>query len=160
MKSPRQCCMSPKRRDCFQPRDASPYPRGSTSSSPRTRVKQADKHTGRETWRRCDIALPAHLQTEEMPFLLCYTKPHPPQIQHVSVLVPQRRADPEEKAAGPTLEGVIRCRVTALPHLPGLNPHSKTLRIREQSINRWRVCHRGIWIHFYHFYVSALFMFR
>lgn len=34
---PKRCCTSPRRKDCSQPRDASPYLRGSTSSSRRSR---------------------------------------------------------------------------------------------------------------------------
>lgn len=87
MRWPRRCCMSPKKRDCSQPRDASPYPSGSTSFSPRRRGGQTD-------WRRCEIALPAHLHTEpQRSSLLCSTyspRPTSPQIQHVSVQVPQR----------------------------------------------------------------------
>lgn len=111
MRWPRRCCTSPKRRDCSQPRDASPYPSGSTSFSPRRR-----DGTDGETWRRCEIALPAHLHTEPQRTCVFSARrtlpppPLPPQIQHVSVQVPQRRpgsrADPvlEGKAARPTLQ--------------------------------------------------------
>lgn len=36
MRWPKPCCTSPKRNDCSRPRGASPYPRGSTSSCPRS----------------------------------------------------------------------------------------------------------------------------
>lgn len=42
---PKRCCTSPKKKDCSQPRDASPYLRGSTSSSRRS---------------RCEASVPAH----------------------------------------------------------------------------------------------------
>ena len=37
MKWPRRCSTCPKKKDCSQPRDANPYPSGSTSSSHRRR---------------------------------------------------------------------------------------------------------------------------
>lgn len=91
----RRCSMSPKRRDCSQPRDASPSPSGSTSFYLRRR------ETDRETWRTCEIAWPAHRRTEsQRRRVLSALGALPRKIQDVSVQVPQRRPDSRTSVKG------------------------------------------------------------
>lgn len=76
MRWPRQCCMSPKRKDCSQPRDASPYPSGSTSFSRRRRGGQRDLE---EVWD-CFTSPSAYRATERI-HLLCSALRTPPHTQ-------------------------------------------------------------------------------
>lgn len=139
MRWPRQCCMFPKRRDCSQPKDASPYLRGSTSFFPRARRKQRDGPGGVRLLYQ-PICIQSH---RDVSSLLCTAYfPLPPQMQHVSVQVPSQKARHQGRSrvrgqssvTQPAEMGSVTGSVAALLHLPGLNP------VKTKGWRRWCLC--------------------
>lgn len=107
----------------------------------------------RETWRRCEIALPAHLHTEPqrrcvLSALLYVLPPHTDtQIQHVSVKAPRRRpgrsSSRGEKQRDPTPQiwavsdgHYVQCGCSSTPAWFE-NLTVSRLRIQEDSISGW-----------------------
>lgn len=150
MRWPRRCCMSLKRRDCSQLRDASQYLRGSTSFFPR--------HSHRQRWRPGGVRLlyqPVEPQRRYLfSALLCTTYSPPPTDTTRVAPVPSEKTRyrgrsgirRETTVAHPanisSVAGYARLRqmvisVAAVLHLPGLNPHSVKMK-------KWR-CHWQIY---------------
>lgn len=132
MRWPRRCCMFPKTRDCSQPRDVSPYPRGSTSFFPRRKHRQRGRPGGGVIFLNQPIRILSH--RGDACSLLCPSYSPPPTDMTRVCLGPSEKARHwgissirvESSVAHPAdISSDAGSVFTADGHvqLPGLNPH-------------------------------------